>query len=232
MSFKETSIKEIYQNSKYESSPGNIYNNNKKLNIFSLKEIIIEKNKIIEELHLKLEENEKNNMYLKKENLNLKKRIKELLMNITYNRPKKYDLMIQETQRFFVTNEENTHYFKKFDNFNNYIKILDYSINKEFDNNSSLFAQYKINSLKTKYKERNISDGEQNKHKNNLRLCSHSFFNKCKKKMKKNEFKSLMDIVKLSNKKKISDDYTYSKITHHLNNTHPELIVDFKNLFS
>ena len=50
--------------------------------------------------------------------------------------------------------------------------------------------------------------------------------------MKKNEFNSLMDIIKLSNNKKISDDKTYSKITHHLNNTHPELIADFKKLLS
>ena len=217
-----------------------ITNNYKIPNILSFKQIIIEKNKKIEELSKKLNEAENKNIYLKKENINLKKKINVLLSltNNKYNKSKKFKFIIQETQRFNITCPEQSPRFKKFENFDHYIKRLNNTINKEFNNtDSTLFAQYNINVLKNKFGRNdrvntiNV-DNNKNKNKHHLKLYSRNFFNKCKEKMKDNEFNSLMDIVKLSNKKKISNDNTFSKITHHLNNTHPELIVDFKKLFS
>ena len=49
--------------------------------------------------------------------------------------------------------------------------------------------------------------------------------------MNKLEYKKLIDIVKLSNLKKISKEETYLKITSLLDNNYPELSNEFKLLF-
>ena len=52
-----------------------------------------------------------------------------------------------------------------------------------------------------------------NKNKNGKKLHSSMFFQNCKKIISKNEYKKLLEIVKLSNLKKISKEETYLKIT-------------------
>ena len=49
--------------------------------------------------------------------------------------------------------------------------------------------------------------------------------------MNKNEYRNLIEIVKLSNLKKISKEETFLKITSLLDNKYPELSKEFKLLF-
>ena len=57
------------------------------------------------------------------------------------------------------------------------------------------------------------------------------FFKNCKKVMNKNEYRNLIEIVKLSNSKQISKEETYLMITNLLDNNYPELSNEFKLLF-
>ena len=70
-----------------------------------------------------------------------------------------------------------------------------------------------------------------NKNKNGKKLHSSMFFQNCKKIISKNEYKKLLEIVKLSNLKKISKEETYLKITSLLDDRYPELSNEFKLLF-
>ena len=70
-----------------------------------------------------------------------------------------------------------------------------------------------------------------NKNKNGKKLHSSMFFQNCKKIISKNEYKKLLEIVKLSNLKKISKEETYLKITSLLDDRYPQLSNEFKLLF-
>lgn len=107
-------------------------------------------------------------------------------------------------------NNENI-YFLENDFKNNYDKE-----NKRINNNS------KIN---------NNSSYSYNKNKDGKKVHSSMFFQKCKQIMSKNEYKKMLDIVKLSNLKKISKEETYLKITSLLDDNYPELSNEFKLLF-
>lgn len=75
------------------------------------------------------------------------------------------------------------------------------------------------------------SDKKSKKNLEGIKLHSSMFFKNCKKIMNKLEYKKLIDIVKLSNLKKISKEETYLKITSLLDNNYPELSNEFKLLF-
>ena len=112
---------------------------------------------------------------------------------------------------------------------NNNSKIIDnmtsLSIEKNISKNYSI-EQYEDSKLN--------SEREKNNSKSNLegiKLHSSLFFKNCKKIMNINEYKKLLEIVKLSNKKLISKEDTYLKITSLLDNNYPELSNEFKLLF-
>ena len=78
----------------------------------------------------------------------------------------------------------------------------------------------------------NISiDKKSDKNLEGMKLHSSLFFKNCKKVMNKNEYRNLIEIVKLSNLKKISKEETFLKITSLLDNKYPELSKEFKLLF-
>ena len=72
---------------------------------------------------------------------------------------------------------------------------------------------------------------KQSKNKAGIKLHSSMFFQNCKKIISKNEYKKLLEIVKLSNLKKISKEDTYLSITSLLEEKYPELSNEFKLLF-
>ena len=72
---------------------------------------------------------------------------------------------------------------------------------------------------------------KQSKNKAGIKLHSSMFFQNCKKIINKNEYKKLLEIVKLSNLKKISKEDTYLSITSLLEEKYPELSNEFKLLF-
>ena len=78
----------------------------------------------------------------------------------------------------------------------------------------------------------NISmEKKPDKNKEEIKLHSSLFFKNCKKVMNKNEYRNLIEIVKLSNLKKLTKEETYLKITSLLDNKYPELSNEFKLLF-
>ena len=70
-----------------------------------------------------------------------------------------------------------------------------------------------------------------NKNLEGIKLHSSMFFKKCKNVMNKNEYRNLIEIVKLSNLKKLTKEETYLRITSLLDNNYPELSNEFKLLF-
>ena len=70
-----------------------------------------------------------------------------------------------------------------------------------------------------------------NNNKSGIKLHSSMFFQNCKNIISKKEYKKLLEIVKLSNLKKISKEDTYLKITSLLDDNYPELSSEFKLLF-
>ena len=77
----------------------------------------------------------------------------------------------------------------------------------------------------------NKSKIEQEKEIKGKQYHSSMFFKTCKKTMNKNEYRNLLDIIKLSNSKKITKEETYLKITNLLDKNYPELSNEFKLLF-
>ena len=75
------------------------------------------------------------------------------------------------------------------------------------------------------------NDKKSNNNLEGIKLHSSMFFKNCKKTMNKNEYRNLIDIVKLSNSKQITKEDTYLKITSLLDNKYPELSNEFKLLF-
>ena len=70
-----------------------------------------------------------------------------------------------------------------------------------------------------------------NKNKNGIKLHSSLFFQNCKKIISKNEYRKLLEIVKLSNLKALSKEDTYLEIIALLGGLFPELSDEFKLLF-
>ena len=104
--------------------------------------------------------------------------------------------------------------------------IIDNMTNYSIENNIN--KNYSIEEMENS--ELN-SDKKSKKSLEGIKLHSSMFFKNCKKIMNKLEYKKLIDIVKLSNLKKISKEETYLKITSLLDNNYPELSNEFKLLF-
>ena len=104
--------------------------------------------------------------------------------------------------------------------------IIDNMTNYSIENNIN--KNYSIEEMENS--ELN-SDKKSKKNLEGIKLHSSMFFKNCKKIMNKFEYKKLIDIVKLSNLKKISKEETYLKITSLLDNNYPELSNEFKLLF-
>lgn len=133
---------------------------------------------------------------------------------------RKLDINYEKFERDFL-DEELLNEIKKnnstiIDNMTNY--SIEHNINKKYSldllNNSNKNIEKKNNTN---------SEG--------IKLHSSMFFKNCKKIMKKDEYKNLIEIVKLSNAKKITKEETYLKITSLLDNNYPELSNEFKLLF-
>ena len=123
---------------------------------------------------------------------------------------------------------------KIFDNISN----ITNDINK-FNLNSELIQINNKLNIDDKEKENkdtkeNLTTNEsakQSKNKAGIKLHSSMFFQNCKRIISKNEYKKLLEIVKLSNLKKISKEDTYLSITSLLEEKYPELSNEFKLLF-
>ena len=114
------------------------------------------------------------------------------------------------------------------------------SINKNTNDNLCSCCLKKMDenilNIKEDYNKKNKNTNNSNninynKKKEGIKLHSSMFFQNCKKVINKNEYKKLLEIVKLSNLKKISKEDTYLKITSLLDNNYPELSNQFKLLF-
>ena len=139
------------------------------------------------------------------------------------------------------------------DNYNIYDKNFYSKINNEIMDNitnltkdiykfnlSSSFIKYnkipkKINIENNIKKYSNIknipNDMKQILNKEGIKMHSSMFFLNCKKIMSKNDYKKLIEIVKLSNLKKISKEETYLRITSLLEDKYSKLCNEFKLLF-
>ena len=100
--------------------------------------------------------------------------------------------------------------------------MTNYSIEHNINKNYCLDL---LNNSNKNIKKKNNTNSE------GIKLHSSMFFKNCKKIMKKDEYKNLIEIVKLSNAKKITKEETYLKITSLLDNNYPELSNEFKLLF-
>jgi hypothetical protein len=140
---------------------------------------------------------------------------------------------------FIIDNNNHKNFYTDINNkiFNN-ISNITKDINK-FNLNSELIQ---INNKQNIYdKEKEYKDTKehlttnesvkQSKNKAGIKLHSSMFFQNCKKIISKNEYKKLLEIVKLSNLKKISKEDTYLSITSLLEEKYPELSNEFKLLF-
>ena len=114
------------------------------------------------------------------------------------------------------------------------------SINKNTNDNLCSCCLKKMDenilNIKEDYNKKNKNTNNSNninynKKKEGIKLHSSMFFQNCKKVISKKEYKKLLEIVKLSNLKKISKEDTYLKITSLLDNNYPELSNQFKLLF-
>ena len=112
-------------------------------------------------------------------------------------------------------------------NFINKTKDNSYYITNKIDDNISVKEDFHLTNK--------ICDDSYfisyNKKKAGIKLHSSMFFKNCKKVMSKNEYRKLLEIVKLSNLKKISKEDTYLSITSLLEEKYPELSNEFKLLF-
>ena len=108
-------------------------------------------------------------------------------------------------------------------------------LNKIKDDNCCISCLKKIEENNLNIEENNNKINKNSENSNNtkkeIKLHSSMFFQNCKKVISKNEYKKLLEIVKLSNLKKISKEDTYLKITSLLDNNYPELSKQFKLLF-
>ena len=115
--------------------------------------------------------------------------------------------------------------YKEFEN-----NLLDEALLNEIKKNNRTIIDSMFN-FSIDQNDYNKSNSSQEKKTKVKKYHSSMFFKKCKKVMNKNEYKNLLDIIKLSNAKKITKEETYLKITNLLVNNYPELSNEFKLLF-
>jgi len=154
-------------------------------------------------------------------------------INIDFNDNNFFD------DEFIIDNNNHKNFYADINKkiFNNISNITN-DINK-FNLNSDLIQINTKPNIDNKEKENkktkeNLTVNEsvkQNKNKPGIKLHSSMFFKNCKKIISKNEYKKLLEIVKLSNLKKISKEDTYLSITSLLEEKYPELSNEFKLLF-
>ena len=166
-------------------------------------------------------------------------------LDITNNNINKDNLNIDLNDNNFLDDEfiiDNNNHKNLYTDINN--KIFDNISNitndiNKFNLNSELIQiNNKLNNddKEKEYKDtkENLTTNEsvkQSKNKAGIKLHSSMFFQNCKKIISKNEYKKLLEIVKLSNLKKISKEDTYLSITSLLEEKYPELSNEFKLLF-
>ena len=133
---------------------------------------------------------------------------------------RKLDINYEKFERDFL-DEELLNEIKK-NNSTIIDNMTNYSIEHNINKNYSLDL---LNNSNKNIEKKNNTNSE------GIKLHSSMFFKNCKKIMKKDEYKNLIEIVKLSNAKKITKEETYLKITSLLDNNYPELSNEFKLLF-
>ena len=131
-----------------------------------------------------------------------------------------------------------------YSNINN--KIIDNITNLaqdiyKFNLNSSFIKHNNIPKKNNENEENNIKEHnnikknknviKQFQNKEGIKLHSSMFFQNCKNIISKNDYKKLIEIVKLSNLKKIAKEDTYLSIISLLEDKYPELCNEFKLLF-
>ena len=132
----------------------------------------------------------------------------------------KLNISYKDFERDFL-DEELLNEIKKNNN-----AIIDNMTNFRIENNIN--KNYSIEQMDNS----NISiEKKSNKDLEGIKLHSSMFFKNCKKVMNKKEYRILIEIVKLSNLKKITKEETYLKITSLLDKNYPELSNEFKLLF-
>ena len=166
-------------------------------------------------------------------------------LDITNNNINKDNLNIDLNDNNFLDDEfiiDNNNHKNLYTDINNKIfgniSNITNDINK-FNLNSELIQINNKLNIDDKEKENkdtkeNLTTNEsakQSKNKAGIKLHSSMFFQNCKKIISKNEYKKLLEIVKLSNLKKISKEDTYLSITSLLEEKYPELSNEFKLLF-
>jgi hypothetical protein len=166
-------------------------------------------------------------------------------LDITNNNINKDNINIDLNDNNFLDDEfiiDNNNHKNLYTDINN--KIFDNISNitndiNKFNLNSELIQINNKLNIDDKEKENkdtkeNLTTNEsakQSKNKAGIKLHSSMFFQNCKKIISKNEYKKLLEIVKLSNLKKISKEDTYLSITSLLEEKYPELSNEFKLLF-
>ena len=133
---------------------------------------------------------------------------------------RKLDINYEKFERDFL-DEELLNEIKK-NNSTIIDNMTNYSIEHNINKNYSLDL---LNNSNKNIEKKNNTNSE------GIKLHSSMFFKNCKKIMKKDEYKNLIEIVKLSNAKKITKEETYLKIASLLDNNYPELSNEFKLLF-
>ena len=132
-------------------------------------------------------------------------------------------------EQFQIFDNDDKNYYKSINNiiFEN-ISNLKKDINK-FQLNSNLIKfDHDSRSQKDNMMKENCSC---NIGKSETKIHSSRFFENCKKLISKEEYGKLIEIVKLSNMKKITKENTYLSIISLLENNYPELSNQFKLLF-
>ena len=130
--------------------------------------------------------------------------------------------------------------FQIFDNNDkNYYKDINNAIFENISNLKKDINKFQLNSnlIKFEHDSRNKKDNmmkensSSNSGKDENKIHSSKFFENCKKIISKEEYGKLIEIVKLSNMKKITKENTYLSIISLLESNYPELSNQFKLLF-
>ena len=130
---------------------------------------------------------------------------------------------------FQIFDNDDKNYYKSINNliFEN-ISNLKKDINKFQINSNLINIEHDSRSQKDNMMKENYSS---NIGKTETKIHSSKFFENCKKLISKEEYGKLIEIVKLSNMKKITKENTYLSIISLLENNYPELSNQFKLLF-
>ena len=219
--------------------------------------IIIKFHKKINELSLKIEQLKIENCKLKNKAISTEVNKNKF----QYNKNTLPVFQVQRTQDFIIYNDNinskkyafnnNDIYqskitpfqmepFQIFDNDDkNYYKSINNIIFENISNLKKDMNKFQINSnlIKFEHDSRSQKDNmmkencSSNIEKSETKIHSSRFFENCKKLISKEEYGKLIEIVKLSNMKKITKENTYLSIISLLENNYPELSNQFKLLF-